>query len=114
VIPYHNSPAGISSPGLDFICRSPAHIVFHLKPFLSHQKPNWRFNHHLPVLNAPLRQFISEFVRHTKISPDVKVSAWDAQFDIQNNLVTVKPGSDDAVRLAITRMADDHKQVKNG
>lgn len=44
----------------------------------------------------------------------VRVSAWDAQFDIQNNLVTVKPGSGDAVRLAATRMADDHEQVKIG
>ena len=36
-----------------------------------------------------------------------KVSAWDAQFDIQNNLVTVKPGTGDAVRLAATHMVGE-------
>ncbi len=52
--------------------------------------PHWQFNHHLTMHNAPLRKFISEFSKNTKIAPDAKYSAQDAQFDTQKNLKVVR------------------------
>ena len=52
--------------------------------------PHWQFNHHLTMNNAPLRKFISEFAKNTKIAPDAHYSAKDAQFDTQKNLKVVR------------------------